>query len=153
MDLAIFGVLASVVGAYYYIRIVKVMYFDKPAEGFDRPVGVELSAVLAGTGIVTLLFFAYPGADPGRGGSRCRGAHALTATAETTATAHAAGGTAAGLRADRPRRGRQHQRRGQGAGGGGCAGGHGGLGAAAAGGARQAGRAPGSRRPAISTSR
>ena len=58
--LAIFGVLASVVGAYYYIRIVKVMYFDQPAEGFDRPVGVELSAVLAGTGIITLLFFAYP---------------------------------------------------------------------------------------------
>ncbi len=58
--LAIFGVLASVVGAYYYIRIVKVMYFDEPTDGFDRPVGVELSAVLAGTGIITLLFFAYP---------------------------------------------------------------------------------------------
>ena len=58
--LAIFGVLASVVGAYYYIRIVKVMYFDEPTDGFDRPIGVELSAVLAGTGIITLLFFAYP---------------------------------------------------------------------------------------------
>ena len=58
--LAIFGVLASVVGAYYYIRIVKVMYFDEPTDGFDRPVGVELSGVLAGTGIFTLLFFAYP---------------------------------------------------------------------------------------------
>ena len=58
--LAVFGVLASVVGAYYYIRIVKVMYFDEPTDGFDRPVGVELSAVLVGTGIITLLFFAYP---------------------------------------------------------------------------------------------
>ena len=58
--LAIFGVLASVVGAYYYIRIVKVMYFDQPTDGFDRPVGAELSAVLAGTGIITLFFFAYP---------------------------------------------------------------------------------------------
>lgn len=58
--LAIVGVLASVVGAYYYIRIVKVMYFDKPVEALDRPVGLELSAVLAGAGVVTLFFFAYP---------------------------------------------------------------------------------------------
>ena len=33
--LAILGVIASVVGAYYYLRIVKIMYFDEPAEKFD----------------------------------------------------------------------------------------------------------------------
>ena len=33
--LAVLGVVASVVGAYYYLRIVKVMYFDEPAEAFD----------------------------------------------------------------------------------------------------------------------
>ena len=38
--LAIIGVLTSVVSAYYYIRIVKVMYFDAPAERFDRAAGV-----------------------------------------------------------------------------------------------------------------
>src|SRR5499427_9505466 len=32
--LAVIGVLASVVGAYYYLVIVKTMYFDEPAEGF-----------------------------------------------------------------------------------------------------------------------
>ena len=32
--LAVIGVLASVVGAYYYLLIVKVMYFDEPAEPF-----------------------------------------------------------------------------------------------------------------------
>ena len=32
--LAVFGVLASVVGAYYYVRIVKVMFFDAPKESF-----------------------------------------------------------------------------------------------------------------------
>ena len=32
--LAVIGVLASVVGAYYYLRIVKVMYFDEPREAF-----------------------------------------------------------------------------------------------------------------------
>ena len=31
------GVVASVVGAYYYLRIVKVMYFDEPLIAFDRP--------------------------------------------------------------------------------------------------------------------
>ncbi len=36
--LAVIGVLTSVVGAYYYVRIVKVMYFDEPAPAFDRPV-------------------------------------------------------------------------------------------------------------------
>ncbi|MDP6474597.1 MAG: NADH-quinone oxidoreductase subunit NuoN [Alphaproteobacteria bacterium] len=58
--LAIIGVLTSAVGAYYYIRIVKVMYFDKPVESFDKPIGMELSSVLVGTGVVTLFFFAYP---------------------------------------------------------------------------------------------
>ena len=58
--LAIAGVLASVVGAYYYIRIVKVMYFDEPVEALDRPIGREVMAVLVVTGIITTLFFAYP---------------------------------------------------------------------------------------------
>jgi NADH-quinone oxidoreductase subunit N len=34
--LAIVGVLASVVGAYYYLRIVKIMYFDEPTQMFDE---------------------------------------------------------------------------------------------------------------------
>ncbi|HIM46960.1 MAG TPA: NADH-quinone oxidoreductase subunit NuoN [Alphaproteobacteria bacterium] len=58
--LAVIGVLTSAVGAYYYIRIVKLMYFDKPVESFDKPIGVELSTVLVGTGVVTMFFFAYP---------------------------------------------------------------------------------------------
>ena len=40
--LAVIGVLASVVGAYYYLAIVKIMYFDEPAEGFfAMPVRAE----------------------------------------------------------------------------------------------------------------
>ena len=34
---AVLGVLASVVASYYYLRIVKVMYFDEPAEALDGP--------------------------------------------------------------------------------------------------------------------
>ena len=39
--LAVLGVLASVVGAYYYLRIVKIMYFDEPAPAFDGDMGLE----------------------------------------------------------------------------------------------------------------
>ena len=58
--LAVIGVLASVVGAYYYLRVVKVMYFDEPAAPFERPMRTELSVVLGASSIVTLLFVAYP---------------------------------------------------------------------------------------------
>jgi NADH-quinone oxidoreductase subunit N len=59
--LAVIGVVTSVVAAYYYVRIVKVMYFDEPAEAFDRPVGWENSLVMAGAGLVILLFVLAPG--------------------------------------------------------------------------------------------
>ncbi len=57
--LAVIGVLTSVIGAYYYIRIVKVMYFDAPEEAFDpRPASVSL--VAAGGGLFTSLFILFP---------------------------------------------------------------------------------------------
>ncbi len=58
--LAVIGVLASVVGAYYYLRIVKLMYFDEPVEAFDRIGDDSMSGVLIGTGLFTLLFFLVP---------------------------------------------------------------------------------------------
>jgi NADH-quinone oxidoreductase subunit N len=57
--LAVVGVVTSVVGAYYYLAIVKVMYFDEPAPRFE-PMPHELGAVLAVTGLLNLLFFIYP---------------------------------------------------------------------------------------------
>ncbi len=58
--LAIIGVLSSVVASYYYMRVVKVMYFDAPAAGFDRkPSSVSFVATV--TGLFTLLFFLFPG--------------------------------------------------------------------------------------------
>jgi NADH-quinone oxidoreductase subunit N len=57
--LAVIGVIASVVGAYYYLLIVKTMYFDEPAVGF-QPVPSELKAVLGIAGLFNLLFFIYP---------------------------------------------------------------------------------------------
>ena len=58
--LAVVGVVTSVVGAYYYLAIVKVIYFDEPATRFE-PMPRELGAVLAVTGLFNLLFFVYPG--------------------------------------------------------------------------------------------
>jgi NADH-quinone oxidoreductase subunit N len=58
--LAIIGVVASVVGAFYYLRIVKVMYFDEPVGAFDRPITPELKAVLVVTAVATLFFFLWP---------------------------------------------------------------------------------------------
>jgi NADH-quinone oxidoreductase subunit N len=58
--LAVLGVLASVVGAYYYVRIVKIMFFDEPKERFlDVPAKAGL--VMAVSGLFVLLYVAWPG--------------------------------------------------------------------------------------------
>jgi NADH-quinone oxidoreductase subunit N len=53
--LAIIGVLASVVGAYYYLRIIKIMWFDEPVGGF-LPMAGELRLVLGVSGAFVLLY-------------------------------------------------------------------------------------------------
>ena len=57
--LAVIGVLASVVGAYYYLRIVKIMYIDEPVARF-LPMPKPVAAVLFVAGAFTILFFVYP---------------------------------------------------------------------------------------------
>jgi NADH-quinone oxidoreductase subunit N len=59
--LAVVGVVTSVVSAFYYLRIVKVMYFDEAKEAFDRPVAWQMRAVLTLSSIVILLFILAPG--------------------------------------------------------------------------------------------
>ena len=57
--LAVIGVLLSVVGAFYYLRIVKIMYFDDPVERFE-PMPATLATVLGVSGVFILLYFVYP---------------------------------------------------------------------------------------------
>jgi len=57
--LAVIGVLTSVIGAYYYLAIVKTMYFDEPQKEF-APMPGEQAAVLTVAGLFNLLFFVYP---------------------------------------------------------------------------------------------
>jgi NADH-quinone oxidoreductase subunit N len=57
--LAVIGVVTSVVGAYYYLAIVKIMYFDEPVKGFESMPPL-LRVVLGVSGLIVMLFFAYP---------------------------------------------------------------------------------------------
>jgi NADH-quinone oxidoreductase subunit N len=60
--LAVVAVLLSLVGAYYYLRVIKVMYFDEPADG-QGPLlrGRGVSALLALNGAAVLAFGLLPG--------------------------------------------------------------------------------------------
>jgi NADH-quinone oxidoreductase subunit N len=58
--LAVVGVVTSVVGAYYYLSIIKVMYFDEPLVRLD-PMRTELRTVLTVAGLFNIFFFVYPG--------------------------------------------------------------------------------------------
>ncbi len=58
--LAIIGVLASVVGAYYYLRIIKLMWFDEPADEFV-PMAGELKVVLTASGLFVTFYIFFAG--------------------------------------------------------------------------------------------
>lgn len=58
--LAVIGVVLSVVGAYYYLRVIKVMFFDEPAEAFEK-MPVELRVVLGLSSLVVIFFALMPG--------------------------------------------------------------------------------------------
>ncbi|MEO7054569.1 MAG: NADH-quinone oxidoreductase subunit NuoN [Rhizomicrobium sp.] len=53
---AILGVLASAIGLVYYLRLVKIMYFDDPAPALDADMAMGSRAILVVSGAVALLF-------------------------------------------------------------------------------------------------
>lgn len=59
-QLAIVGVLASVVSAFYYIRIIKIMYFDDVEVPIEKVCANEVRMVAQVASILVLLFFLYP---------------------------------------------------------------------------------------------
>jgi NADH-quinone oxidoreductase subunit N len=59
--LAVIGMLTSVVSAFYYLRIVKVMYFDEPAEALDPPAEASMRLVMALSTLAVLVFTFMPG--------------------------------------------------------------------------------------------
>ena len=54
--LAVAGVVASVVGAYYYLRIIKIMYFDEPGDSFEPQMEPALRVLLVGSVAFSFLF-------------------------------------------------------------------------------------------------
>ena len=58
--LAIVGLLSTVIAAFYYLRIIKIIYFDKEKEKFDTDHGSWLKFSLTFSTILILLYFIFP---------------------------------------------------------------------------------------------
>ena len=60
--LAIIGLLTTVISAFYYLRIIKIIYFDKPKKSFENTTDLGLRASLIMATIAILIYFIYPSA-------------------------------------------------------------------------------------------
>lgn len=60
--LAVLGVLTSVVAAYYYLRVIKTMFFDEPAEKFDSEIEFSRKLIIGLSLFVVVTFIFYPSA-------------------------------------------------------------------------------------------
>ena len=58
--LAIIGLVTTVVSAFYYLRIIKIIYFDKPNKPFDESYDWGLKSSLILSSILILIYFIYP---------------------------------------------------------------------------------------------
>ena len=58
--LAIIGLVTTVVSAFYYIRIIKIMYFDEPKKPFEKFTDYRIHGSILLSCILLLTFFIYP---------------------------------------------------------------------------------------------
>ncbi len=58
--LAIIGLLTTVVSAFYYLRIIKIIYFDENRQSFDEVKDVSISSTILLSCLILVLFFLYP---------------------------------------------------------------------------------------------
>ncbi|MCU0762596.1 MAG: NADH-quinone oxidoreductase subunit NuoN [Hydrogenophaga sp.] len=61
IGLAVFAVIMSLVGAFYYLRLVKVMYFDPPIQTAEIEAGADVRSVLSINGALVLVLGIVPG--------------------------------------------------------------------------------------------
>jgi NADH-quinone oxidoreductase subunit N len=61
IGLAVFAVMMSLVGAFYYLRVVKVMYFDAPVQTEVLQAGGDVRVVLTINGALVLVLGLFPG--------------------------------------------------------------------------------------------
>lgn len=60
--LAVLGVIFSIIGVFYYLRIVKLMYFDQPVEHAPLQCATDMRIVLSFNGLAILVLGLFPGA-------------------------------------------------------------------------------------------
>ena len=58
--LAIIGLITTVVSAFYYLRIIKIIYFDKPKKPFEENYDWGLKIPLILSSVLTLVYFVHP---------------------------------------------------------------------------------------------
>tara|TARA_B100000579_G_scaffold424821_1_gene429754 strand:+ start:4974 stop:6389 length:1416 start_codon:yes stop_codon:yes gene_type:complete len=58
--LAVIGLLATVVSAFYYLRIIKIIYFDKEKEKYDKDYSLGLKITLTLSTLIIFLYFIFP---------------------------------------------------------------------------------------------
>ncbi|MDC3061030.1 NADH-quinone oxidoreductase subunit NuoN [Candidatus Pelagibacter sp.] len=58
--LAIVGLLSTVIAAFYYLRLIKIIYFDKPLEQYEKDHNIGLKVTLAISTGILVLYFIYP---------------------------------------------------------------------------------------------
>jgi NADH-quinone oxidoreductase subunit N len=62
IGLAIFAVIMSLIGAFYYLRVIKVMYFDEPVTATTVSADLDVRVVLSINGLLVLVLGIVPGA-------------------------------------------------------------------------------------------
>jgi len=58
--LALFGVVFSVVGAFYYLRVVKCLYFDKPEQSEPIQISLDTEIAISANGLLLVALGLYP---------------------------------------------------------------------------------------------
>ena len=60
IEVVVVAAILAVVGAFYYLRIIRIIYFDDVRDPLDQSIDREISIMLALTGVLIVAFIAYP---------------------------------------------------------------------------------------------
>ena len=58
--LAVVGLLSTVIAAFYYLRLIKIMYFDEEKEKYDTDHSIWLKFSLTASTLLILIYFIFP---------------------------------------------------------------------------------------------
>ena len=58
--LAIIGLLSTVISAFYYLKIIKIIYFDETINKFDENRNISITSTIFISCVILVTFFLYP---------------------------------------------------------------------------------------------